>query len=313
MKKIFSAETTRMWDFATIKERHISSLKLMENAAEALTEAFTARWNTDHPVIVFAGSGNNGGDGLAMARMLSMKGYVVKLYLFQFSNSLSSDTAENIKRLPEEVDFIPVNSTDEITRIFTNLQESDLLYIPPYPIVIDALFGSGLNRPLTGHFIDIVLLINGLNTDIVSIDIPSGLHSEDNAHTLSQCIIQADVTFAIQRPKLTHLLKSNQVQLGEIEVIPIGLSEKAEKKLDTSIYWLEDEDEISATLQELKKGHSFVTWSSDEIKEFVQSSNDSYSRLKAIRNSAKVRNCIIHYTDMYNMLCCPDGTVYIYE
>lgn len=312
MKKIFSAETTRKWDFATLKEKHISSLKLMEHAAEALTEAFTARWSVDHPVIIFAGSGNNGGDGVAMARMLSEKGYLIKLYLFQFNDSLSTDTVENIKRLPQEVDFTHVSSTEEITTVFTALQESDILYMPPYPIIVDALFGSGLNRPLTGHFIDIVLLINGLNSDIVSIDIPSGLHSEDNSHTLSQCIIQADVTFAIQRPKLTHLLKSNQAQLGEIEVIPIGLSEKVEKTLEASIFWLE-EHEVAEALHAHQEKYPFITWSSEEVQEHVRSGTDSYSRLKAIRDAAKIRESIIHYNDMYHMVCCPDGTVYIYE
>lgn len=311
MKKIYTAETTRMWDQATIKEKHISSLKLMEHAAEALTESFTARWDMKHPVIIFAGSGNNGGDGVAMARLLSKEGYIVQLYLFQFSDDISPDTAENIKRLPKEVEYTHVSTTDDITHVFTNLQESDLIYIPPYPIIVDALFGSGLNRPLNGHYIDIVLQINGLNSDVVSIDIPSGLHSENNAHTLSQCIIQADVTLAIQRPKLAHLLKSNQAQLGEIEVVPIGLSDKVEKQLEASIYWLE-EPEIPGTLQELQKKHPFTTWSGSDIQEFVPLAADSYTRLETMREIAQSRESLIHYTENYHILCCPDGTVYIH-
>lgn len=312
MKKIYTAATTRLWDKATIKEKRISSLKLMEHAAEALTESFTARWNEEHPVIIFAGSGNNGGDGVAMARLLSEKGYLVQLYVFQFNSTLSPDTAENIQRLPEEVHYTLIENIEGITEVFTDLQEADFMYLPPYPIIIDALFGSGLNRPLSGYFIDLVLQINGLHCDIVSIDIPSGLHSENNANTLSQCIIQANVTFAIQRPKLAHLLRSNQDELGEIEIVPIGLSEKAEKDLDASFCWLE-EDEVAPTLQQLQLNHHFATWSSDDILKLVSSDADSFTRLQAIRHAAETDDMLIHYIDMYQVLCSPDGMVYFYE
>ncbi len=311
MKKIYSAQTTRLWDQATIEEKHISSIDLMETAAEALTVFFTTQWNVHHPVIIFAGSGNNGGDGVAMARLLSNRGYLVKLYVFHLQGKIGPDTTANIERLPPKVAFSLIEDIDEVHRLFSRLQELDFLYIPPYPIILDALFGSGLSRPLSGDCGAIVSEINNLKTPIISIDIPSGLHCEDNSQCSTEYIIQADITLAIQRPKLAHLLKDNQSYLGEVYTIPIGLSEKAENHLNAHIYWLDDE-EVTTTIKQLQNEYPTETWTS-EVEALVSPSSDSYSRLQAILKAAKSRQILIHYEDLYQVICCPDGTVYLYR
>ncbi|HXK76202.1 MAG TPA: NAD(P)H-hydrate epimerase [Bacteroidaceae bacterium] len=311
MKKIYSAQTTRLWDQATIEEKGISSVDLMEAAAEALTVFFTTQWNVHHPVIIFAGPGNNGGDGVAIARLLSNRGYLVKLYVFHLQGNISSDTSINIEKLPKEVDFSLIENIDEVHNVFSKLQELDFLYIPPYPIILDALFGSGLNRPLSGEYANIVSEINSLKTPIISIDIPSGLHCEDNSQFPLESIIKADMTLAIQRPKLAHLLESNQPYLGDVYTIPIGLSEKVESHLKAYIYWLEAE-EVITTIKQLQNEYPTETWTS-EIEAIVPPSSDSYSRLQAILEAAHSRQILIRYKDLYQIICCPDGMVYLYR
>ena len=97
--KIFTAAQIRELDHYTIEHEPIKSIDLMERAARALTQAINDRWDNSVPVVVFAGPGNNGGDALAVARMLTEQGYQVQTYLFNISGKLSADCAENRQRL----------------------------------------------------------------------------------------------------------------------------------------------------------------------------------------------------------------------
>ena len=100
--KIFTSAQIHELDNYTVQNEPIKSIDLMERAAKALTQAITDVWNSNTPVIVFAGPGNNGGDALAVARMLIDRNYDVKVYLFNISNHLSEDCETNKKRLVEK-------------------------------------------------------------------------------------------------------------------------------------------------------------------------------------------------------------------
>ena len=139
--KIFTSAQIHELDKYTIENEPIKSIDLMERAAKALTQAITEMWGNQTPVIIFAGPGNNGGDALAVGRMLIDKNYDVKAYLFNVSGQLSEDCAINKKRLEER----KAKALIEITQEFEPPQlEANML-------IVDGLFGSGLNKPLAGE------------------------------------------------------------------------------------------------------------------------------------------------------------------
>lgn len=232
MKKIFPTHRIKELDAYTIEQEPISSLDLMERAARVLTESIAARWDVQTPFTVFAGPGNNGGDALAVARLLAGRGYQVETYLFNPKNSLSPDCATNKERLA--------------TVSGVSLQEVISQFVPPAltaaHVVIDGLFGSGLNKPLSGGFAAVVKYINASPATVVAIDVPSGLMGEDNSYNIAAHIIRADLTLSLQTPKLAFFFAENEPFVGEWEVLDIGLSEKGMEEMPTDFMLLEDSE-----------------------------------------------------------------------
>lgn len=230
--KIFPTQSIKELDAYTIANEPIASIDLMERAAQALTQAIAERWEVDTPFTAFAGPGNNGGDALAVSRLLAEKGYKVEVYLFNTKGNLSPDCEANKERLAgvEHVDFHEVTSQ----------------FVPPVltddHIVIDGLFGSGLNKPLSGGFAAVVKYINASPAQVVAIDVPSGLMGEENTFNVRANIIRADLTLSLQLPKLAFLFAENQEFVGEWELLDIGLSEDAIEDTDTDYFLLEGED-----------------------------------------------------------------------
>lgn len=214
--KIAPAQQLRELDALTMKEQDISSLQLMERAAHAVTEEIARRWSVSHPVMVFAGPGNNGGDGLAVARQLSELGYQVRAYLFNTAGTMSADCKENCRRLRE----FDGEALVEVTTQF------DPPAITADTVVVDALFGTGLTRVLSGGFASLVKYLNATEGHVVSADMPSGLMCEDNSHNVRAHIIQAELTLTFQLPKIALLLADNQTFVGELKVLDIGLSQE---------------------------------------------------------------------------------------
>ena len=194
--KIFNSTQIHELDNYTIEHEPISSIDLMERAAKALTQAITNIWTTKTPFVVFAGPGNNGGDALAVARLMAENGYQVSVYLFNIHSHLSDDCENNKKRITECKQI----------KAFT---EINLNFDPPQldaeTVVIDGLFGSGLNKPLAGGFASLIRYINQSKSKVVSIDLPSGLMTEDNTYNIRQNIIRANITFTLQQLKLSML------------------------------------------------------------------------------------------------------------
>ena len=215
--KIFTSAQIHEHDKYTIEHEPISSVDLMERAAKAITHAIAERWAANTPVVVFAGPGNNGGDALAVARMLADKGYQVRVYLFNIHNNLSADCSVNRKRLNE-------------SKKIKSFSEISLNFDPPQltedTLVVDGLFGSGLNKPLSGGFASLVKYINQSPSKVVSIDIPSGLMCEDNTYNIRTNIIRADVTLTLQYKKLAMMFADNQPYIGKLQILDIGLSKE---------------------------------------------------------------------------------------
>lgn len=231
--KIFTGTQIHELDKYTIENEPIASIDLMERAARALTHAITDIWSNRTPVVVFAGPGNNGGDALAVARMLSELGYHIRIYLFNVHGRLSEDCAVNKQRIIDSKrikDFIEVEQEFEPP----TLNKDDL--------VIDGLFGSGLNKPLAGGFASLVKYINASAAKVVSIDIPSGLMTEDNTYNIKANILHADVTLTLQQNKLSFLFAENQQYIGKTKILDIRLSSEGINMMDSQYSMLEEND-----------------------------------------------------------------------
>lgn len=230
--KILSSIQLKDLDKFTIDNEPIASIDLMERAAVALTNAIIHRWDTSFSIKVFAGPGNNGGDALAIARMMSQHGYGVEVFLFNIFGKLSEECETNLTRLK---DCGSIYFT-EITTQFTppKLTEKDL--------VVDGLFGSGLNRPLNGGFAAVVKYINSTPAPVVSIDIPSGLMGEDNTMNVRANIIRATTTLSIQLPKLSFFFPENEDIVGEVELLDIGLHLEYIEHANTPYHITEEQD-----------------------------------------------------------------------
>ena len=244
--KIFTSNQIRELDHYTMEHEPIRSIDLMERAAKALTRAITAKWGNQTAVVVFAGPGNNGGDALAVARMLSEQYYNVSVYLFNVNNKLSEDCAANKKRL---TDSHHVKNFTEV------IDEFDPPYLDEGTLVVDGLFGSGLNKPLAGGFASLVKYINQSPAMVVSIDVPSGLMTEDNTYNVRANIIRADLTLTLQQKKLAFLFPENQQFIGDLEVLDIQLSKEGIQKMDAQFVTLEEDDVKTKILQRNEFSH----------------------------------------------------------
>lgn len=231
--KIFTGAQIHELDTYTIEHEPIRSIDLMERAAKALTKAISEEWTNQTPIVVFAGPGNNGGDALAVARMLAEQDYKIAVYLFNIHNQLSADCAINKQRI---IDSRRIKSFNEITVNF------DPPSLDAGTLVIDGLFGSGLNKPLAGGFASLVKYINHSPAKVVSIDMPSGLMCEENTHNIRANIVNADLTLTLQQKKLAMLFADNQQFVGDVRVLDIRLSHEYIAQTDSLYTQIEEKD-----------------------------------------------------------------------
>ncbi|MBC7919572.1 MAG: NAD(P)H-hydrate epimerase, partial [Ferruginibacter sp.] len=225
--KILDPAQIRALDAYTLQHESLASVDLMERAALAFTAWFSGKFDPGHPVKVFCGVGNNGGDGLAIARLLVAKKYPVSAYVVAYSDQQSDDFVANYERLSKlliiqhikHVNNFPLIGNDEV--------------------FIDAIFGSGLSRPLEGLTREVVELINEQAHPVVAVDIASGLYA-DQANPPGSVIVQPDYTIAFQVPKLAFLLPQNAPFVGEWHTVDIGLNQAFIQKAPTPHHYLDD-------------------------------------------------------------------------
>lgn len=226
--KIFPSNIVRDIDAFTIKNEPVSSTDLMERAALTLFNYIAQIYPKNGDVVVFCGPGNNGGDGLALARMLHLGGYRVVTYLVADIAKLSEDCRINYERLHiiDQQNIHLIKSRVDFPVI------KDVL-------ILDALFGSGLSRPLDGIYKELVERINEANVTVLAIDIPSGLFAENNHLNPRKSVIKASKTIAFQFPKLAFLLADNALNVGEWRITDIGLHPKIIAESNTSYQLLD--------------------------------------------------------------------------
>lgn len=226
--KLFTSEQIRRWDAATISELKLNSADLMETAASACADWLLTHKQTLKCFHVFCGPGNNGGDGLAIARLLADKGKTVKVYVLNGLTDLSDDFKANELRLQQQ------NKTEQIR--ITNTQS--LPVSEDGDCIIDALFGTGLSRPVDGLAAACIQYINNSPAAVVAIDLPSGLFA-DVASPENAVIVKADDTLSFQVPKLAFLHSENEIYCGHWHVLGIGLSSEFYASETTDAYILD--------------------------------------------------------------------------
>lgn len=253
--KILSASQLKVVDAYTIEHEPISSTNLMERASRAVADKIRSRWSIDTPVKIFAGPGNNGGDALAIARMLGETNYKVCVYLFNTSDNLSADCQINKQRL---LDFQDVKQNTMGVRN-VELVEVKSQFTPPKleegDLVVDGLFGTGLSRPLNGGFASVVKYINSSPATVVSIDVPSGLMCEDNTYNVMNHIVKANYTFTLQYPKLAFFFAENEQYVGEWEVLDIGVKDPMTEETHSPYYFTEQADLLPLLKSRSKFAH----------------------------------------------------------
>ena len=211
--KIFTAAQIREADAFTIAHEPISSADLMERAAGKCVTWLEDHFSTAHPVYVFCGKGNNGGDGLVIARLLLEHGYTVSTGILQHSSKASAGQQLKLKSLQAQ----PSSVIHEIGDV------SDFPTLPDNAVVVDAIFGTGMSRPVDGWVAGIIHLINDLRHkhSIVAIDMPSGLIADESSR--HSPVVQAHYTLSFEFYKLAFLLPENASFAGEVHILPIGL------------------------------------------------------------------------------------------
>ena len=211
--KIFSALQIKKWDAFTILNQPISSVQLMENAANSCANWLEENYNVHHRIIIFCGTGNNGGDGFAIARLLYHKGFDVNVFANPNSN-YSENALINLERCKDitGIDILDFGTLNQYV-----FKENS--------IIIDALFGIGVNRNIEGETADVIFFLNDLKLPKVSIDIPSGLMA-DEIIAENAVIFKADHTLTFQTWKKSMLHPEAGIFCGAIHVLDIGLSDE---------------------------------------------------------------------------------------
>lgn len=225
--KIFSASQIRSADQATIANEPISSLDLMERASGKVSGwiADQEDWN-DSTFFVFCGVGNNGGDGLVIARHLHQSGYTVEVFVIPYSTNYSEDFQQNLDSI--NALSIPVLFLDKNTP-FPQPEKDD--------VIVDAIFGTGLNREPEGHVLQIIEKINASACTILSVDVPSGLFLEKP----TQIAVQSDYLLTFQFTKLAFYLPDNSKFIKKVYVLDIGLSADFIENERTAFYYTNSE------------------------------------------------------------------------
>ena len=251
--KIFTSAEIREIDAATIRLEPVTSAGLMERAAATLFQRLKDLIAPEKKINVFAGPGNNGGDGLVLARLLHEDGSQVRVFIVETGSSHSNEFRLNADRL-ERTGVSPVILSDP--GFFPAIGRDE--------VIIDAIFGTGLNKPPSGISAEVIRRINLSGAYIISVDMPSGLYSEDNDGVNRDIIIRASQTITFQFPKLAFMFAGNEYQTGSWEVLDIGLHSDTIAVMPTPYHYILRES-VRPLLQKRRKfdhkgtfGHTLI-------------------------------------------------------
>lgn len=229
--KILSAGEIRAWDQYTIDHEPVSSLQLMERAAASCFDWLTAAFPYAPSYTIFCGKGNNGGDGLAIGRMLLEREIPVSVYILEFGHKGTEDFQANLALL-HQTPGASVNYIQTTANFHPFAKET---------VIIDALFGTGLNRKLDGVTASLVEYINQSNCTVVSIDIPSGLFTDTSS--MGNPAVEANHTLSFQCYKPALLVAENGEMIGNVHILDIGLHQGFLQEIKSD-YELTDDETI---------------------------------------------------------------------
>jgi len=240
--KILPIDKVREADAYTIKNEPVDSIDLMERAAKSCCKWMLSKFRSTDRIKVFCGLGNNGGDGLAIARLLVKKDFRVEVFVLRYSDKSSDDFNTNLENLKYQKK-VKINEISQIKDLPETLG-SDW--------VVDAIFGSGLSKPVTGFVGQVIEYINNQNTKVVSIDIPSGLFADRSSVDSGGAIINADVTLSFEFAKKAFMFSENLPFVKEWEIMSINLHPDFIKSVDKADY-LTLKDDIQGLIKKRRK------------------------------------------------------------
>jgi ADP-dependent NAD(P)H-hydrate dehydratase / NAD(P)H-hydrate epimerase len=232
MRKILNRDEFKRIELATIKNESITSLDLMERAASEFVQWFVQHYKASHRVGIICGTGNNGGDGLSIARMLKSWSYPVTVWVIEGSR-ITDDFETNLQRLQSSIEVIELTDVKLPINFGNNT------------ILIDALFGTGLSRPIRGFHKEVVEAINRAMATRISVDVPSGLQLETHSEG---AIVKANYSITFHTPKLAFFLPENAGYVGQWHCVDIGLSKREIQNVPAKAY-LVDQSSIQSRLK----------------------------------------------------------------
>ena len=244
--RILTAEEMRSADQAAIEQWGIPGLVLMENAAIGVVEAICRDYGEVSRILVFCGPGNNGGDGLAIGRHLELRGFSPRLLLVGWSRNRSADAQRQLDICERQgLPIAKVESVDELRELAPEGLAADLF--------VDALFGTGLARPLEGVFAEAVRWLAGDMAPVLAVDLPSGLDASTGEVIGPSAAADLTVTFAA--PKRAHIFSPAAGRCGEIVVTDLGLPDQVLADTPGYLHLLVSEELASLVLEPSPDDH----------------------------------------------------------
>jgi len=229
--KILSVEQIRQGDRYTIEHEPVADIDLMERAASACHRWIKSILKKNSRILVFCGTGNNGGDGFAIARMLLKDHFQVEAFFVKYSDKISESCMKNIERLKDnsKAGFYEIGMEDTLPLIGKD------------DVVIDALFGSGLHQPVSSFPANVIQHINESGAKVIAVDVPSGLFCDKTVKGTGGKVIQADYTLTFEFPKLAFLLPENDIYVGEWLIMNINIHPDFIETVETKNYLITGE------------------------------------------------------------------------
>ncbi len=208
--KIYSAAQIKKWDAFTMEKEPVISIDLMKRSASACYDWISQNNFANNHFKIFCGKGNNGGDGLALAILLIKSNYKVNVYILESDKPGSADFETYLEKLYLTSPVIhQINSPGHFPAIGSN------------DIIIDAIYGTGLNKPPKDLSASLINYINHAATTTIAIDLPSGLFADSSSR--GNTIINATHTLSFQNYKLAFLVPENEMYCGDVHLLNIGL------------------------------------------------------------------------------------------
>ena len=240
--KILPIDKVREADAYTIKYEPVDSIDLMERAAKACVKWMTENFLMTDRVKIFCGLGNNGGDGLAIARLLAKKDYRIEVFVIRYAEKTSPDFDTNLDNLSyqKKVKINEINSINDLP------ESLDCEWI------VDAIFGSGLSKPVSGFAGEVIAFINRQQAKVVAIDIPSGLFADESSIDSGGAIVEAEITLSFEFAKKAFLFAENLPYVREWEIMTINLHPDFVNSIEKADYLLLKKD-VQALIRHREK------------------------------------------------------------